>query len=172
MISMRVDESLVAKLLIMLFCLALFYSVAVWVFFDRSYTDEKVLEPVIFALPSPGDVNKSDANDYINANDRPLFWPTRRAVKVEKVSNLEPTLAELSSKNLVLHGVIIASGIKKVFIAKDKKIGSYSLGDKILGWTVKEIRNKSVLLVQSDKELILPTSRDRSDTISLSRVNG
>ena len=168
--SDRIDAALVSKVLILLSCLALLFAVAVWVLFDWRYSGSEKLEPIIFALPE-AIIEEEAGVQYVNAGERPLFWPTRRPA-ASVVSDTSTVAMVPKTEDIEFLGVITtAKGKSRVMLSDGQTSETLLIGEKFRDWVVKEIKQNSVLLVSGEAELVLPKVKDNSAVIDISRIN-
>ncbi len=165
----RIDAALVSKVLILLSCLALLFAVAVWVLFDWRYSGSEKLEPIIFELPE-AIIEEEAGVQYVNAGERPLFWPTRRPT-ASVVSDTTTVAMAPKTEDIEFLGVITAEGKSRVMLSDGQTSQTLLIGEKFRDWVVKEIKQNSVLLVSGEAELVLPKVKDNSAVIDISRIN-
>lgn len=109
------------------------------------------------------DLGISDAKAFTS---HPLFTPTRRPVKAEKVLlEAKPGEVEVSDPELTLLGVTVSpeGSVARIAVAGNTASLSVRQGESIEGWTISEISGSSARLQKGSETKVL-TIFDRDGT--------
>lgn len=129
-------------------------------------TDAQSKPPVVLDNP----VAALSLDQLSATRERPLFSPSRRALRPPIVSNLRPSGLRAPSlpPKIELHGTVIDADetLAIVYSAADNQTLRLHLGDEIGGWKVAVIDERKLVLSLEDRtaEFAIFTGKNSNDT--------
>jgi len=147
-----------------LLCLSTVFVFSIWLEFNHDYAPQ----PDATGLQSGPDNTSMNQDykardlpplsDFASIIERPLFTPDRRPAGNNMIGTIEvepsqQTPGSLMSGDLLLSAVVVDTdkAIALIQSAADHKIHRLETGESIDGWTVREIRDREVVLARGNE---------------------
>ncbi|GEM_PF-4147180 len=125
-----------------------------------------------YSIPSLQEAIQFDQSDYQEVFSRPLFWKERLPLVVESTDEEKNSVEEMIGEETEIRflGIMLAGGVRQVWLASAAEVVALSEGEEIAGWTVNELTEHTVILRNGTQEIELPPKTEYSEKIELRQV--